>query len=582
MHSQQFADEEHVHYDEVDHVDHEELQQEVSPTPPQLSRSTSSTTSVTRTVAIIKPHALAHRFDIERRIQEASFEIVKERQMEFDTETDPDTLYELFGEDADAFAEGPVWVYVLERRRAVEVWNTLMGDRDVDVARQETPNSLRALYGRSLQQNGVMGSPDNHTAEIQIASLFASSPPFPTTDLPSDGDTNKFGSIRSVASSVLESIRKAAATAGEDEGYAPSSVTNPSTVGGGSGGKLNANGKAQFKARPIPTTTAKPDIVPRTTKAAALRAGQLIEKTQNTPRAPVSKERHAATFANVPGHKRASTIAVASTAAPTIAPRMTKAASLRLGQTPTVAPPIRRRALTNEEKGKANGEMTKHGPAATFEGVPGHKRRESIAVASVKAPSVAPRLNKSAALRAQKDQGPPTSFMFKAPTQTKTPTLSRTSSANSLSPPRLAARPASQASISVTPSAPRTHGRASSVFGTKPPGQPLNGIAKKPTITRSASSSTPVNGASTNGNGIGSANGASPTTPRPASVASKLKPRPSTASAPSIAPRTNRSAALRAAKQEAENAAAAAAAAKKRPGPRPSKVAPSSFKAVPV
>jgi hypothetical protein len=81
----------------------------------------------TRTVAIIKNHALNNRFDIEPRILEASFEvrnlslpfdrgahsflfgrslqIVKERQMEFDTETDPDTLYELFGEDADSLAE---------------------------------------------------------------------------------------------------------------------------------------------------------------------------------------------------------------------------------------------------------------------------------------------------------------------------------------------------------------------------------------------------------------------------------------------------------------------------------------------
>lgn len=32
-------------------------------------------------------------------------QIVKERQMEFDTETDPETLYELFGEDADSLAE---------------------------------------------------------------------------------------------------------------------------------------------------------------------------------------------------------------------------------------------------------------------------------------------------------------------------------------------------------------------------------------------------------------------------------------------------------------------------------------------
>ena len=41
-----------------------------------LQNSTSSlTTPVTRTLAIIKTHALAHRFDIERRIQEASFEV---------------------------------------------------------------------------------------------------------------------------------------------------------------------------------------------------------------------------------------------------------------------------------------------------------------------------------------------------------------------------------------------------------------------------------------------------------------------------------------------------------------------------
>jgi hypothetical protein len=32
-------------------------------------------------------------------------QIVKERQMEFDTETDPETLYELFGEDAGSLAE---------------------------------------------------------------------------------------------------------------------------------------------------------------------------------------------------------------------------------------------------------------------------------------------------------------------------------------------------------------------------------------------------------------------------------------------------------------------------------------------
>ena len=84
----------------------------------------------TRTLAIIKHHALQHRLAIERRILEASFEarhlytlhsscpfidfifmekiiiqIVKERQMEFDTDSDHEFLQELFGRDADSLFE---------------------------------------------------------------------------------------------------------------------------------------------------------------------------------------------------------------------------------------------------------------------------------------------------------------------------------------------------------------------------------------------------------------------------------------------------------------------------------------------
>lgn len=321
--------------------------------------------------------------------------------MEFDTETDPEALEELFGEDSHSLAEydsnscfecvsctqfnsrGPVWVYVLERRRAVEVWHTLMGPIDPEQAREEAPNSLRALYGISAAQNGLMGAPDNETAEIQIASLFASSPPFPTSELPPEDGEGNYNSL--------------VGQSGYDEGYAPSSARSPSTVNGSSS-KFNSNGKPAFKARAVPASTAKPDIVPRMTKAAALRTGQPIEKTVSSPRKPVSKERQAQTFANVPGHKRATSIAVASTAAPTIAPRMTRAAALRLGQTPAPQP--------------TRSKSDQSGPKKpTFEGVPGHKRRETISVASVQAPTVAPRLNKSASLRAQKDQAPPTSFM---------------------------------------------------------------------------------------------------------------------------------------------------------------------------
>ncbi|KAF7299579.1 Kinesin-like protein [Mycena chlorophos] len=448
----------------------------------------------TMTVAMVKTHALQYRFDIEKRIQEASFEIVKERQMEFDVETDPDTLYELFGEDAETLGEGPTWVYVLERRRAVEVWNTLMGPADPEAAKAESPNSLRALYGTDKLHNAVMGSADNETAEMQIASLFASSPVFPLSDLPDDG--------------------------AYDEGYAAS---NPSTTAGR---------KSMFKARALPSTHEKPDIVPRMSRAAAIRAGLVVVEvdkvTPTVAREPLSKEKLAKTFANVPGHKRAESIAVASTAAPTIAPRMTRAAALRLGLPPPA--PVKKTAATN-----GNGN-------ANFDGVPGHKRRETITVASVAAPTVAPRLNKSAALRASKDNAPPSSFQFKAPGKG----LSRSNSVSSLSyggSSRPPSRPASAASMAAT-STPKPAARP------RPSSVSVRPTAARPSILPPKTSAPAVV----------TTNGTAPERP---------KPRPSSVSAPSIAPRTNRSAALRAAKQEAENAAAAAAAARKNPRPKP-------------
>ena len=261
-----------------------------------------------------------------------------------------------------------------------------MGDIDPEVAREHQPDSLRALYGASIVQNAVMGSPDNEAAEIQIASLFASSPPFPVTDLP-DGS-----SMRSVDSSVLRALRESTSS---EAGYTQSTATNPSIAGG------TKRSRPSFRARPLPSTHAKPDITPRTTKAASLRAGVSVEQKPSGPRRPLSKEALARTFANVPGHKRAETITVSSTAPPVIAPRMTRAASLRLGQQPAPKP-VRSTASDTASR-------TRPLTQGTFEGVPGHKRRDTISVASTKAPTVAPKTNRSAALRAMKDTPPPSS-----------------------------------------------------------------------------------------------------------------------------------------------------------------------------
>lgn len=308
-----------------------------------------------------------------------------------------------------------------------------------------------------------------------ISALFVSSPPFPISDLPPVAGDSEFdsGSIRSVDSAVLEALQLGLEMpSGSAHVFSPSPGSSDARGSGFSStprsltNSTSSSGKGQFRARPLPKTHLTPDIAPRLTKAALLRQGI---STDGSPRAEVKtrmslastgripllrknkeneaaekereKERAKKTFAGVPGHKRRETITVASTAPPAIAPRLTKAAALRLGLEQPATPPGKKRVSISgpppKSVGHVNGGAKPSSPATpqkrseasaneadgeetetetkgknTFEGVPGHKRRESFSVASTRPPTIAPRLNKSAALR--KEGGPPpSSFMCK-------------------------------------------------------------------------------------------------------------------------------------------------------------------------
>lgn len=269
-----------------------------------------------------------------------------------------------------------------------------MGSEDPDEAREHEPQSIRAIYGQDRINNGFGGSIDSAAAEAQIAALFASSPPFPTSELPPENGE--------VSAAVLEEIRNKLDLQ-SDAAYYASSVrsSNAGSTKQSSGGTptKSANGKPIFRARPVPATNVPGTVQPRMTKAAALRMGV-------TP-ASVSKPRQATggelagkkNFIDVPGHKRSSIIAVASTAAPIIAPRPTKASALREGK------PL--------ETKRSRQSLDVPPKAETFKNIPGHKRSETIEVSSVKEPIVKPRTNRSAALREVKEKAPPSSYMCK-------------------------------------------------------------------------------------------------------------------------------------------------------------------------
>jgi hypothetical protein len=280
-----------------------------------------------------------------------------------------------------------------------------MGSEDPEEARINEPHSIRAVYGIDPINNAFGGSVDSAAADAQIDALFASSPPFPTSELPSEG-----GFDRSVSPSILEEIRNRLEQQSAAAYYADSVRTsNAGSSKHSSGGtpvkvkpKENGgtNGKATFRARPVPATNVVGTVQPRMTKAAALRMG-ISPATTSKPRQSngdsIAGKR---TFIDVPGHKRSSVIAVASTAAPSIAPRPTRASSLREGKPVEV------------QKSRQSLDIPR---SETFKNIPGHKRTEVVEVASVKEPVVKPRTNRSASLRQTKDVAPPSSFMCSYP-----------------------------------------------------------------------------------------------------------------------------------------------------------------------
>ncbi|KAB5593665.1 Nucleoside diphosphate kinase [Ceratobasidium theobromae] len=497
------------------------VDQEVGSTPPMYSPPqiqeellTPSGPRSTLAVLVIKPHATKQRLKIEKRISEAGFEILKERKMGF--HLDSQGVVEMFGADAPSLCGEPVWVYVLSRPRSASALTALAGPIDPLVARRSDPESLRALYGSNRWENGVWTTKDDAAAERIISELFAGSPIMELSDLPS---------IHS--SPDRPKIRKTPSHASSLKSHLTTSTETKSTSAPNSrGASLPPPSKPAFKARPVPASTTSPSIVPRTTRAASLRAGKPVT-SPSRPR--MSQEERERTFEGVPGHKRRESITVASTAPPAIAPRPNRSAILRaqkLAEGDKPKPAKFPSTSSTKEKVPLSPEELEEKQKATFEGVPGHKRRESISVASTAPPAVAPRVNRSSMLRAQKMQAngaggaPPSSFKA-ASDNGPTRSLSTRSSQGSIG--AASSGSTRRASIAVTRPSPASVSKASNRLSlVVPRGSNAGG------------------GSSLISNGAKSP-GSTATPPAPAN-GPKTSPKK-----PDIVPRTNKSALLRAA-----------------------------------
>jgi len=142
-----------------------------------LAKAGSGGLTVERTLAIIKPDALARRLSgqIIQRIEEAELQIRATRRVHL-SKREAEGFYAVhrerpfFGSLTEFMSSGPVLVMVLEAPNAIKIWRALMGATDPAKAEAGT---LRRQFGESIERNATHGSDGPETAAYEIGYFFA-------------------------------------------------------------------------------------------------------------------------------------------------------------------------------------------------------------------------------------------------------------------------------------------------------------------------------------------------------------------------------------------------------------------------
>ncbi|NWH54577.1 TXND3 protein, partial [Fregata magnificens] len=116
------------------------------------------------TLALIKPAAAKkHKDDIMQKVKDAGFAIskIKEEALthEMATQFYKDHKGKPFFEQlVTCMTEGPSVIMILTKENAVEEWRQLMGPADPEVAKETSPESIRAQFAQDILSNAVHGS----------------------------------------------------------------------------------------------------------------------------------------------------------------------------------------------------------------------------------------------------------------------------------------------------------------------------------------------------------------------------------------------------------------------------------------
>ena len=129
-----------------------------------------------QTLSIIKPDAVERNLseEIKKEFNKNNFKIVKEKKVKLE-KSDAEKFYLVhqskpFYNDLCAYlSSGPIVVMILEGENAILANRKLMGATNPEEAEE---NTIRKLYGVSIDKNSVHGSDSIENAEKEIEFFF--------------------------------------------------------------------------------------------------------------------------------------------------------------------------------------------------------------------------------------------------------------------------------------------------------------------------------------------------------------------------------------------------------------------------
>ena len=131
------------------------------------------------TLALIKPDAVkaGNETKIMDRIESAGFRIICSEKLTL-TKERAEAFYAehkergFFNGLVTFMTSGAIFALKLQRSNAISQWRKLMGPTNAETARNENPNSIRALYGTDVQENATHGSDSLKSAERELNFFF--------------------------------------------------------------------------------------------------------------------------------------------------------------------------------------------------------------------------------------------------------------------------------------------------------------------------------------------------------------------------------------------------------------------------